>query len=170
MHDCGYRFALVVNWVPPHGTDEVWAGLVRLRAERPRRQVAARAQFGLPQRLWERLTAAAGVVPASPWASLSNEVLKALAAQLARGEFTVAGKSLFKEEFVTCGGVRLDEVDFRTMASRRCPGLYLAGEILDIDGLTGGFNFQSAWTTGWLAGQAMAGQAMAGDSGRGPMV
>ena len=76
--------------------------------------------------------------------------------QLARGEFAVAGKSLFKEEFVTCGGVRLREVDFRTMESRLCPGLHFAGEVLDIDGLTGGFNFQSAWTTGWLAGQAMA--------------
>jgi hypothetical protein len=87
---------------------------------------------------------------------VSNEALTALAAQLARGEFAVTGRSLFKEEFVTCGGVRLAEVDFKTMASRRCPGLYFAGEVLDIDGLTGGFNFQSAWTTGWLAGRAMA--------------
>ena len=66
------------------------------------------------------------------------------------------GKSTFKEEFVTCGGVRLSEVDFKTMASRLAPGLYFAGEVLDIDGITGGFNFQAAWTTGWLAGQAMA--------------
>ena len=81
---------------------------------------------------------------------------RALASQLVQGELAVDGKSLFKEEFVTCGGVRLSEVDFKTMESRLRPGLYFAGEVLDIDGLTGGFNFQAAWTTGWLAGQAMA--------------
>jgi len=156
LHDCGYHFGLVVNWVAPQGAGEVLAGLMRLRAEWPRRQVAARAPFNLPQRLWERLTAAAGVAAATPWTSVSNEMLRALTAQLAQGSFAVTGKSLFKDEFVTCGGVRLAEVDFRTMASRRCPGLYLAGEILDLDGLTGGFNLQSAWTTGWLAGRAMA--------------
>jgi len=96
------------------------------------------------------------VAAARPWTSVSNEVLQALARELGAGRFSVTGKSLFKEEFVTCGGVRLDEVDFKTMESRRRSGLYFAGEVLDIDGLTGGFNFQSAWTTGWLAGRAMA--------------
>ena len=74
---------------------------------------------------------------------------------IARGTFQIQGKGVFKEEFVTCGGVKLSEVNFQTMESRRCPGLYFAGEVLDIDGVTGGFNFQSAWTTGWLAGQAI---------------
>ena len=157
LHDCGYRFGLVVNWVPSPGPDQVLAGLMRLRTEWPRRQAAARAPFDLPQRLWERLTAAAGVAATTPWTSVSNEALRALAAQLTQGSFAVAGKSLFKDEFVTCGGVRLAEVDFQTMGSRRCPGLYFAGEVLDLDGVTGGFNLQSAWTTGWIAGQAMAG-------------
>ena len=76
-----------------------------------------------------------------------------------RTEFQVTGKSLNKDEFVTCGGVRLGEVDFKTMQSRRCPGLFFAGEVLDIDGITGGFNFQAAWTTGWMAGHAMGSQA-----------
>ena len=88
---------------------------------------------------------------------MANAALAALAQQISACEFKVVGKSTFKEEFVTCGGVRLSEVDFRTMQSRVCPGLYFAGEVLDIDGVTGGFNFQSAWTTGWIAGQAMAG-------------
>ena len=79
-----------------------------------------------------------------------------LVQQLLRTEFPVTGKSLNKDEFVTCGGVRLGEVNFKTMESRICPGLYFAGELLDIDGVTGGFNFQAAWTTGWIAGQAMA--------------
>jgi predicted Rossmann fold flavoprotein len=156
LHDRDYRFDLAVNWVAPRAIDQTLAELVRLRAGSPRRQVAGGNPFGLPQRLWERLASAAGVEPSRPWTSVSNDGLKALAHQLGDGRFSVTGKSLFKEEFVTCGGVRLEEVDFKTMESRRCPGLYFAGEVLDIDGLTGGFNFQSAWTTGWLAGHAMA--------------
>ncbi len=91
------------------------------------------------------------------WTSVSNNSLQLLATQVASAEFAVEGKSLNKEEFVTCGGVRLREVDFKTMESRVCPGLHFAGEVLDIDGITGGFNFQAAWTTGWIAGRAMAG-------------
>jgi predicted Rossmann fold flavoprotein len=157
LHDRDYRFELAVNWAAPRAIDQALVEIVRLRTEHPRRQVAGRNPFGLPQRLWERLVSAAGVEPSRPWTSVSNDVLKALAHQLGEGKFSVTGKSLFKEEFVTCGGVRLAQVDFKTMESRLCPGLYFAGEVLDIDGLTGGFNFQSAWTTGWLAGQAMAG-------------
>jgi hypothetical protein len=156
LHDRDYRFPLVVNWVAPRTPGQTLAELVQMRAGHPRQRVAAWNPFGLSQRLWERLMVAADIAAASPWASVSNEALKGLAAQLARGEFAVAGKSLFKEEFVTCGGVRLEEIDFKTMGSRLRPGLYFAGEVLDIDGVTGGFNFQAAWTTGWLAGQAMA--------------
>jgi predicted flavoprotein YhiN len=82
-----------------------------------------------------------------------------LAQELRQGKYEVTGKGVFKEEFVTCGGVNLKEVEFKTMESKVCPGLYFAGEILDVDGITGGFNFQNAWTTGWLAGQAI-GQAI----------
>ena len=109
----------------------------------------------MPQRLWERWVTAAGIPATAPWTAVGNAALGALATQLTAAEFKVVGKSLFKDEFVTCGGVRLAEVDFRTMESRVCPGLHFAGEVLDIDGVTGGFNFQSAWTTGWLAGQAV---------------
>ena len=109
----------------------------------------------MPQRLWERLVTSAGVPSATVWASVSNAALLMLADQIIGAQFNVVGKSLFKEEFVTCGGVRLSEVDFRTMQSRVCPGLFFAGEVLDIDGVTGGFNFQSAWTTGMIAGLAM---------------
>jgi predicted Rossmann fold flavoprotein len=157
LHDRGYRFLLTVNWTAPRTLDQTFAKLVRARGEHPRRQVAGWNPFDLSQRLWERLVAAVGIGPASRWTSLSNEAFKALATELAQGEFAVASMSRFKEEFVTCGGVRLKEVDFQMMESRLCPGLHLAGEILDVDGLTGGFNFQSAWTTGWLAGRAMAG-------------
>jgi predicted Rossmann fold flavoprotein len=111
----------------------------------------------LPSRLWKALVANAGVAPDTRWNQLSKRDARALAGVLTATKLAVAGKSLNKDEFVTCGGVRLDEVDFRTMQSKLRPGLYFGGELLDVDGITGGFNFQAAWTTGWIAGHAMAG-------------
>ena len=113
----------------------------------------------MPQRLWERLVAAAGIAPTTPWTGVGNAALGVLATQLTAAEFKVVGKSMFKEEFVTCGGVRLSEVDFRTMESRVCPGLHFAGEVLDIDGDCGGFNLQWAWSSGHLAGSGAATRA-----------
>jgi predicted Rossmann fold flavoprotein len=110
----------------------------------------------LTARLWDALVKAAGIAAETRWAALSRSSQHRLIEQLLQTEFAVTGKSLNKEEFVTCGGVRLKEIDFRTMESRVCPGLYFAGEVLDIDGITGGFNFQAAWTTGWIAGNAIA--------------
>lgn len=152
-----YKFALRVNWAPKFNVETARAELERVRATEPRKQVTTFCPFGVPLRLWERLVAAAGIAPTAPWTTLGNAALRALAAQVTEGEFAVSGKSLFKDEFVTCGGVRLGEVDFKTMESRLVPGLHFAGEMLDVDGVTGGFNFQAAWTTGWHAGRAMAG-------------
>jgi len=156
LHDRDYEFPLKVNWAPRFNAETLRAELAAARAEHPRRQVASGNPAGLPQRLWERLVAAAGISVDATWSGTGNAALRTLAAQVGAGEFAVRGKSLFKDEFVTCGGVRLAEVDFKTMESRLVPGLHFAGEVLDIDGLTGGFNFQAAWTTGWLAGRAMA--------------
>jgi len=120
--------------------------------------VATSCPVPIPRRLWERLIVSVGIVQdETRWADVSNKTLNQLIQELTQGQYTISGKGIFKEEFVTCGGIKLNQVDFKTMESRQCPGLYLAGEILDIDGVTGGFNFQSAWTTGWLAGQAMGG-------------
>lgn len=105
--------------------------------------------------MWEQLVLASGIAPETRWSSLSRSARHELIQQLLRAELPVTGKSLNKDEFVTCGGVRLNEVNLKTMESRLCPGLYFAGELLDIDGLTGGFNFQAAWTTGWVAGNAL---------------
>ena len=151
-----YEFSLVVNWTPPHTRDSLVRELVGVREKNPRKQITTWSPLAMPQRLWERLVTSACIAATTPWAQVGNAALGPLATQLTAAEFKVVGKSMFKEEFVTCGGVRLAEVDFRTMESRVCPGLHFAGEVLDIDGITGGFNFQSAWTTGWLAGQAMA--------------
>ncbi len=151
-----YEFPVVVNFAGAHTRDSLVRELTAVREKNPRKQIATWSPVDMPQRLWERLVTSSGIAPTTPWAQVGNAALGALATQITGAEFKVVGKSLFKEEFVTCGGVRLNEVDFRTMESRVCPGLHFAGEVLDVDGVTGGFNFQSAWTTGWLAGQAMA--------------
>ncbi len=153
LHGLDYRFPLRVNWLPDRN---VAAELQRRRDEQPARLVVNTPLAPLPARLWEQLVLATGIERETRWARLSKADQHRLVQQLTRTELPVTGKSLNKEEFVTCGGVRLREVDFKTMESRLCPGLYLAGELLDIDGITGGFNFQSAWTTGWIAGHAMA--------------
>lgn len=150
-----YQAQLQVNWWPALKAEALHAQLLATKQQAARRLVLNERAMALPQRLWEQLAVASGIRPTQRWAELAKAQLQALAAQLQQGQYTVRGKGQFKEEFVMCGGVDLDEVNFKTMESRVCPGLHLAGEILDIDGLTGGFNFQSAWTTGWLAGQAM---------------
>jgi predicted Rossmann fold flavoprotein len=159
LHAVGYKFAICVNWAAGVTTDGAAATLSDYRDAHQKRHAATANPFGLPARLWERLVGAAGVAADATWATISNASLRRFAERVCASEFAVAGKSLNKEEFVTCGGVRLREVDFQSMESRLMPGLHFAGEVLDIDGVTGGFNFQAAWTTGWHAGQAMAGVA-----------
>jgi predicted Rossmann fold flavoprotein len=157
LHDCDYKFALHLNWLPHLSAEEIAAALNARREQQPAKLVINTPITPLPARLWERLVVTAGVEPDMRWSRLTRAAQHRLIQQLIRTETTVTGKSLNKDEFVTCGGVQLREVNFKTMESRICPGLYFAGELLDIDGITGGFNFQSAWTTGWLAGQALAG-------------
>jgi len=156
MAAANHRFKLRVNFVGDRPPAKVSAELERMRTDHPKRQLGSGGPLPMPIRLWERLIAAAGAEPARKWSGISNDALGRLADQITAAEFDVSGKSMNKEEFVTCGGVRLSEVDFRTMESRLCPGLFFAGEVLDIDAVTGGFNFQAAWTTGWLAGNALA--------------
>ena len=111
---------------------------------------------GAPRRYWEHLCEMTRIATTQTWADATKKQMQYLARELTAAEFEITGKGEFKEEFVTCGGVRLKEVDFRTLQSKLLPGLYFAGEVLDIDALTGGFNFQAAWTTSWIAGHAIA--------------
>jgi len=157
LHALDYRFALRVNWLPHLDREAIAAQLESRRAAQPARLVINTPLSPLPARLWERLVVAAGVPRETRWAELSRAARHQLVEQLIRTDLQAAGRTLNQDEFVTCGGVRLNELNFRTMESRLCPGLYFGGELLDIDGLTGGFNFQAAWTTGWIAGRAMAG-------------
>jgi len=156
LHGINYQFPLHVNWLPQLHAEAIAAELKSRQAAQPARLVVNVPVTPLPLRLWEQLVLAAGIARDTRWAALSRAAQHRLVQQLIRTEFPVTGKSLNQDEFVTCGGVRLGDVNFKTMESRICPGLHFAGELLDIDGLTGGFNFQAAWTTGWLAGKAMA--------------
>ena len=156
MHERNYNFPLQINWLP-HLTDEKLA--VEFQARRKSQPAKLIVNFPiapLPSRLWEQIVLAAGVARDTRWTALSGAAQHKLTQQLLRSEFSVTGKSLNKDEFVTCGGVRLNEINFKTMESKICSGLFFAGEVLDIDGITGGFNFQAAWTTGWIAGRALA--------------
>lgn len=157
LHARDYKFPLLVNWLPQRPPD-----LLAKEFDLRRQQQGAKLIINTPiapltARLWEALVLAAGVNRETRCSALTRAQQHQLTQQLTRTEFAVTGKSLNKDEFVTCGGVKLGEVNFKTMESRVCQGLYFAGELLDIDGITGGFNFQAAWTTGWIAGNAMAG-------------
>jgi predicted Rossmann fold flavoprotein len=151
-----YHFAIQVNWIPGYSFDEIVEELKTIKEENAKKLVTKYAQFNLPKRLWESLTKAATISEETKWADVNKKQLHLLAEQLTNGEFQVNGKSTFKEEFVTAGGIDLKEVNFKTMESKILPNLYFAGEILNIDAITGGFNFQNAWTDGFIAANAIA--------------
>jgi predicted flavoprotein YhiN len=152
-----YQFQILVNWTPEYTEQGLRQRLGEIRYEWAAQKVGSRNPFGLPQRLWEYFLTACGIGEALRWADLPVREQNKLIRELSAGEFTVAGKTTFKEEFVTAGGVKLAEVDPATMQSRKAPGLFFAGEVLDVDGITGGYNFQHAWTSGWIAAQGLAG-------------
>lgn len=159
LYDLHYEFSLRINWLPETNRDSLIEALQACR-ETSGGQTILRTRWNpLPARLWESLVIQAGIARDTKWARLSRTETLKLASLLTSTELPVQGKSTNKEEFVTCGGIPLPEVNFKTMGSRIVPGLHFAGEALDIDGITGGFNFQAAWTTGWIAGHAMAAQS-----------
>jgi predicted flavoprotein YhiN len=151
-----YTFTVRINWLGTATLDEAVARLIQLRQSDGAKLIRNVVLPPLTARLWERIVAVSGIPSETRWSGLQKPHALALARQLVEAEFQVTGKSLNKDEFVTCGGVKLPEVNFKTMESRVIPGLHFAGEMLDIDGVTGGFNFQAAWTTSWIAGRAMA--------------
>ena len=156
LHDLNYQFSLFVNWLPESNAEKIIKEFKARRDSAGAKLLVNVPLFPLTARLWEQLVLAAGLARETRWSALTRSQAQALAQQLTRTEFFVTGKSLNKDEFVTCGGVKLAEVNFKTMESKICPGLFFAGELLDVDGITGGFNFQAAWTTGFIAGNAMA--------------
>jgi len=146
-----YQFKIQVNWLPDLSPEETSKQLSLLRIDLAKQHVSTYAPFDIPKRLWQRLVEASGIVSGKKWADVSAAEITALAQELNRGIFRVSGKSTFKEEFVTAGGVDLKEIDFRSFMSKKYENLYLVGEVLNIDAITGGFNFQNAWTGGYIA-------------------
>jgi predicted Rossmann fold flavoprotein len=156
LHEHHYQMSLMINWIPEYNSETLREYLLQFKENNPKKKIYSSSPIdSLPKRIWQSLGVLTGINPDSPWAELSKKNLNQLVQELNQGIYKIQGKGVFKEEFVTCGGVNLKEIDFKTMQSKICPGLYFAGEILDIDGVTGGFNFQSAWTTSYLAGKAM---------------
>ena len=149
----GYEFSVQVNWIGVANEAEVNAAIDDAMPDMRKKKVANACPFELPKKFWAFLLARAEVPADAVWLDLGKKAKNKLVNTLLNDVYEVRGKTTFKEEFVTCGGIALSEVDFNTMQSRVVPGLYFAGEVLDVDGVTGGFNFQAAWTTGFVAGR-----------------
>jgi predicted Rossmann fold flavoprotein len=158
LADKKYQFAIQVNWLNDLTLEETEEKLKELKLEHSKKAVSKKSPFEFPNRLWESLVFASDISEETKWADLTKKQLQNLVLQLTQGEFQVNGKSTFKEEFVTAGGIDLKEINFKTMESKLHANLYFAGEILNIDAITGGFNFQNAWTGGFIIGEAIQNQ------------
>ncbi|MDB5203527.1 MAG: NAD(P)/FAD-dependent oxidoreductase [Ferruginibacter sp.] len=158
-----YAFTAIVNWLPAFNENSLKEKLLQVRFDLAAQKIVNRNPFGLPSRLWEYLLINCGISVDLRWADLPAKEQNKLVKILCSHEFAVKGKTTFKEEFVTAGGIRTSEIDVNTMQSKIVPGLFFAGEVIDVDGVTGGFNFQNAWTTGWIAAKGFA------DAGTGAM-
>ena len=155
LHDKNYQFTIFVNWLNDAETADVEKMLKELKQEHAKKSVSKKSPFELTNRLWESLVIGSGIEVETKWADLSKIQLQNLVNQLTNGTFQINGKSTFKEEFVTAGGIDLKEINFKTMESKIHPNLYFAGEIVNIDAITGGFNFQNAWTSGFIVANAV---------------
>ena len=156
LHDKNYQFTIFVNWLNDADTADVEKKLKELKQEHAKKSVSKKSPFEITNRLWESLVLASGIEVETKWADLSKIQLQNLANQLTNATFQVNGKSTFKEEFVTAGGIDLKEINFKTMESKLHKNLYFAGEIVNIDAITGGFNFQNAWTSGFIVANAIS--------------
>ena len=156
LFDKNYQFTLQVNWLNDSDFDTVLEDLKEIKEENSKKLVSRFCPFEFPKRLWESLLSASEINADTKWADISKKQMTNLVNQLTNGQFQVNGKSTFKEEFVTAGGIELKEINFKTMESKLHPNLFFAGEILNIDAITGGFNFQNAWTGGFLIDEAIS--------------
>jgi predicted Rossmann fold flavoprotein len=151
-----WNFTASINWLPEYNEQSLKEKLQELRFALAAKIMDGNCPLGLPLRLWNHLLREAGIPEHTRWSDMTAKAQNKLSKSCCNQEYEVKGKTTFKEEFVTAGGVSLDEVDSDTMESRLAPGIYFAGEVLDADGITGGYNFQQAWTTGFIAAKAIA--------------
>jgi predicted Rossmann fold flavoprotein len=156
FYNSGYNATILVNWVFPNTITETEKEIKRTQKEKIKSLPHSVPLFNLPKRLWEFLCLRSGIDNSKPWAEISNRQLNKLCGELCNCSFNMEGKTTFKEEFVSCGGVSLKEIDFKTMQSKLVPGLFFCGEVINIDGITGGFNFQNAWSTAWICAASVS--------------
>ena len=156
LNDKNYQFTIIVNWLCDVDTEECEKLLKELKLENAKKAVAKKSPFAITSRLWESLVLAAGITLETKWADLNKTQIQNIANQVTKSNFSVNGKSTFKEEFVTAGGVDLKEINFKTMQSKLHENLFFAGEIMNIDAVTGGYNFQNAWTSGFVVANSIS--------------
>jgi predicted Rossmann fold flavoprotein len=150
-----YNFSININWISNKSEHAIRTSLQSYRSANPKQSIGTRCIFNFPERLWHYFLTSVQINPQSKWADISNQQINQLIKKLMYDSYLIQGKTTFKDEFVTAGGVQLNEVNANTLESKKIPGLYFAGEVLDIDGVTGGFNFQNAWTTAFLSASAI---------------
>lgn len=153
LSESTYRFRVLVNWVGVVNQEEVRLSIEDTIAAHPKKKLSNVRLYGLPERLWLFLLQKSDLSPSKRWLDLGKKQTHKLVTVLTHDVYQVSGKTTFKEEFVTCGGVSLKSINMDTMESKVCKNLYFAGEVMDMDGITGGYNFQAAWTTGFIAGK-----------------
>lgn len=163
LANLNYRFALRIQWLGNLTENQLRDGFNQFRQQHPKKLVLSQNPFGLPGRLWDAFALEAGVLDTTRWSELPGKVQNRLIEKLMNSTYSVVGKSTFKDEFVTCGGMALGALNPQTLESNEHPGLFFAGEVLDVDGITGGFNFQNAWTTGYVAGRNVGNPTAAAD-------
>lgn len=155
LHEMNYHFTVIVQWLPEYNQQTLAEKMQEYRTTLASRKIFSKNPFQLPARLWELALQLCGVIEAWRWADVPAKAMHKLVNWLTGLELNMKGKTTFKEEFVTAGGIPLTELDTHTMQSKIQPGLFFAGEVIDVDGITGGYNFQNAWTTGWLVAHAI---------------
>ena len=153
LNDLNYNYTILISWLPKYTEEKIRIVFANQREENASKTLFSNCPFDIPKRLWEYLLLKANITETMRWADLTKKNSNHLSHSLINDEYKVQGKTTFKEEFVTCGGISLKEIDLATMQSKIVPDLYFAGEVIDVDGITGGFNFQNAWSTGWIASQ-----------------
>lgn len=155
LHDLNYQFVAQMNWLEGRSENDIRGWLTGNKNRLSKRKIRNKNPFEMPNRLWEFLVKKVDIDPEQTWQSVGKKGLNRLINVLVNDAYQVKGKTTFKEEFVTSGGVALADINFNTMQSRKCTGLYFAGEVMDVDGVTGGFNFQAAWSSGYIAGKLL---------------
>ena len=153
LHDSNHNFKVNINWINEPNQEKIRERINEIIVMHPKKRLASYRPFDLPERLWRFLLRKYQFSEGKIWSELGKKGMNKVVATLCQDVYLVSGKTTFKEEFVTCGGVSLDDINSKTMESKICSGMYFAGEVMDIDGVTGGFNFQAAWSTGYIAGR-----------------